>query len=66
MSDFWDTLAVARRYRSDLDTLAAAASRSMRDTEERSREAILESRELMRKVDALLARDGRAKQQAAE
>ena len=57
MPGFWETLVVAKRSISELDRLVAEAAGSMRETEERTREAIVESRELMRQVDALLSRD---------
>jgi hypothetical protein len=56
-NDFWKTLALAKRAMTELDLLNAAACKSMRDTEQRTAKLVAESRELIRKVNAILARD---------
>lgn len=54
---FWDHLVEVRKNMTELDMLNAAACRSIRQIEEQTAKAIAGSRELMRKVDAILARD---------
>jgi hypothetical protein len=54
---FWKTLALAQRAMSDLNRLNAATCTSMRNTEKRTAATVAESRELMRRIDAVLARD---------
>jgi hypothetical protein len=54
---FWDLLVVVRKNMTELEMLNAAACRSMRQIEEQTAKIIAESRELMCKVDAILARD---------
>jgi hypothetical protein len=56
-TDFWKNLALAQRAMTDLSRLNAASCTSMRNTEERTAATVVESRELMRRIDAMLARD---------